>query len=92
MSPEQLMDKTVSAKSDIYSFGCLFYNLCTYQQPWKRLNMVQISFKFVNKEVPDMNEKECEGIPSNITIIIQKKNVYLLKQIIDLRHKSYWVW
>jgi len=56
MAPEQVIDKKANSKSDIYSFGCLFYNLCSYDPPWRDFNMLNICTKFINRETPSINE------------------------------------
>jgi len=56
MPPEHIMDKKSSFKSDLYSYGCVLFNLFTHKLPWK-LNPFQMIYKFSIKETPSvMNE------------------------------------
>jgi len=69
MSPELLMDKIAVPESDIYSFGCILYNLCTYFPPWNDLKFHGICEKFSRKETPKI---EVDYIPMEIKEIIEK--------------------
>jgi len=78
MAPEQIFNK-VNAKSDIYSFGCLLYHLCTYDKPWKDLNQIQVVGKYYSKETLSIDN---QNIPVNWKKILQKCLQY------DPNHRS----
>src|SRR6185369_5019458 len=55
-SPEQIQSRALTAKSDIFSFGVLMYEMFTSQLPWngkKQLGMEQLTS---NQELPDPRE------------------------------------
>ena len=38
LSPEECEDRPYNAKSDVWSLGCVLYELCTLQHPFKAAN------------------------------------------------------
>jgi serine/threonine-protein kinase len=50
MSPEQLKDEIVESKSDIFSLGCVLYDLLTGKQAFSGENYYSIIYKVVNQE------------------------------------------
>lgn len=53
MSPEQLLGKDVGPESDLYSLGCVLYEMLTGNQPFQGSNTVETILKQVN-EFPDI--------------------------------------
>jgi len=64
MSPEQYREHKANAKSDIYSFGILFYFLFTKETPWSNLTMFQIATKFTNELTPITDGLNLDILPS----------------------------
>ncbi len=50
MSPEQIQGKKVDKRSDIFSFGVLFYELLTGQKPFPGSEATSVMFKIVHEE------------------------------------------
>lgn len=50
MSPEQIQGKKVDKRSDIFSFGVLFYELLTLQKPFAGSEATSVMFKIVHEE------------------------------------------
>jgi serine/threonine protein kinase len=42
MAPEVLRNEPSDEKSDVFSFGVIFWELCTLQEPWNGLNPMQV--------------------------------------------------
>ena len=50
MSPEQIQGKKVDKRSDIFSFGVLFYELLTGKKPFAGVEPTSVMFKIVHEE------------------------------------------
>lgn len=53
MSPEQTMGKTVTAQSDFYSLGVVFYEMLTGRCPFEGEDSFVIALKHMNEPIPD---------------------------------------
>ena len=54
MSPEQLRDGVVGSESDVFSLGCVLYELLTGEQAFSGANNFSIMYKITNKEPPSL--------------------------------------
>ena len=61
MSPEQVRGERADSRSDIFSLGCVFYELLTYRKPFDADSMHAVLFKVMQEEpspvttlVPDL--------------------------------------
>jgi len=68
MAPEQSEEGKLCFNSDIYSFGCILYELCLNEKPWRQLNFKQILRKFFNRETPRVEK----NIPDFFKNLIEK--------------------
>jgi serine/threonine-protein kinase len=72
MSPEQCKgDKTISAKSDLYSLGVVFYELLTGRKPFIKESAVEMFLAHVN-DIPERPSRHVMDIPVWLdTLIVQ---------------------
>jgi serine/threonine protein kinase len=56
MSPEQVRGERADARSDVFSLGCLFYELLTYRKPFDADSMHGVLFKVMQEEPPSVLE------------------------------------
>lgn len=71
MSPEQMKEEHVEDKSDIFSLGCVLYELLTGQKAFPGDNYFSIMYKIVNEDPIPMRETRPE-IPEMLLRITMK--------------------
>lgn len=54
MSPEMMEEKPYDSKTDIWSVGCLLFELCTYKGIFSHLSLAQMYEHIVEAKVPDL--------------------------------------
>src|SRR5688572_20002651 len=52
MSPEQVRGERADSRSDIFSLGCMFYELLAYHKPFEADSMHAVLFKVMQEEPP----------------------------------------
>lgn len=57
MSPEQCLGFMLDQRSDIYSFGCLMYEVITGEPPFGGSNPIQLVVKHINESPPDFQKE-----------------------------------
>ncbi|EEH53201.1 uncharacterized protein MICPUCDRAFT_5192, partial [Micromonas pusilla CCMP1545] len=66
MAPEVLRNEPSDEKSDVFSFGVIFWELCTLQEPWNGLNPMQVvgavGFCGNRLAIPEAESEEARGI------------------------------
>ena len=71
ISPEQARGDKVDIRSDIYSFGIVFYEMVTGTLPFDGDSPVTIVLKHIQERVPLASEA-APGVPSSVEKIIEK--------------------
>lgn len=71
LSPEQARGETVDARSDIYSTGCVLFELLTGQPPFKGDSAVAVAYQHVS-EVPPIPSAVTSDIPDSIDRVVLK--------------------
>lgn len=57
MSPEQCLGFMLDQRSDIYSFGCLMYEVITGEPPFGGSNPIQLVVKHINESPPNFQKE-----------------------------------
>ncbi len=70
MSPEQAAGLTLDARSDVFSFGVLFYEMVTGEQAFQGANFLKILAAIERDEPPPISQKII-GFPSELEQIVQ---------------------
>lgn len=70
LSPEQARGETVDARSDLYSAGCLLYELLTGRPPFVGDSPVSVAYQHV-REMPTPAREINESIPAEIESVLQ---------------------
>jgi serine/threonine protein kinase/Flp pilus assembly protein TadD len=71
MSPEQALGKTVDARSDIFSFGVMLYEMLASKPPFEGGNAIETIGSILNKE-PVPLSRHMPDVPHEIERIINK--------------------
>ncbi|WP_338316132.1 Stk1 family PASTA domain-containing Ser/Thr kinase, partial [Streptomyces bohaiensis] len=69
LSPEQARGEKVDARSDLYSSGCLLYELLTGRPPFDGESAVAVAYQHVTAE-PDLPSHRAAGIASEIDDVV----------------------
>ena len=83
MSPEQLMDKEVDSRSDLFSFGVLLYQMATGSLPFTGKDIKVIFNKILNSAPLSLSQSN-PGCPTELDRLIQKS----LEKDRDIRYQT----
>ncbi len=83
MSPEQVEDKPLDSRSDLYSFGVTCYFMLTGQPPYRGETALAIAVQHIKGE-PEPLEKIRPELPADLCRIVQK----LMAKDPDNRHQT----
>jgi eukaryotic-like serine/threonine-protein kinase len=70
-SPEQAQGQPVDARSDIYSLGCVLYEMLAHHQPFTGDTPVAIAYKQVN-EMPPPPSASNPDVPPRLDAVVMK--------------------
>ena len=71
LSPEQARGENVDARSDLYSTGCLLYELLTGQPPFQGDSAVAIAYQHV-REIPKRPSSLAADVPESLDRVVLK--------------------
>ena len=69
--PEQVQLKGITPKSDIFSFGILFYELFTGQLPWNGTRQLGMAQSHSEQEIPDPREIN-QDLPPQVVDVLRR--------------------
>jgi len=71
MSPEQCQSQpNIDGRSDLYSLGCILFELITGEPPFTSTAIIQVLLAHVNDPLPDLRQTEIV-LPSGVVTIVQ---------------------
>ena len=71
LSPEQARGEHVDARSDVYSTGCLLYELLTHTPPFSGDSPVAVAYQHV-REDPELPSHRAPGLPPALDAVVLK--------------------
>jgi serine/threonine-protein kinase len=71
VAPEQIEGRKVSARSDVYSLGCLFYHCLSGQVPFALETDVAVIYAHLSEEPPKLSELRPE-LPEGLDAVMAK--------------------
>jgi beta-lactam-binding protein with PASTA domain len=71
LSPEQARGESVDARSDVYSTGCLLYELLTGQPPFQGDSPVAVAYQHVRENAPPPSSINSQ-VPRSLDSIVMK--------------------
>ncbi len=83
MSPEQMSNASIDARTDIWSLGILFYEMLTKQRPFQDIYNEALMYSIVNEEPKSLNE-----INPDVPIELEKIVLKMLAKDPKKRYQS----
>ncbi|MGB5874698.1 MAG: serine/threonine-protein kinase, partial [Bacteroidota bacterium] len=71
MAPEQIQGEEVDARSDIFSFGVVFYEMLTGRMPFRGEHDAAMMYSILNED-PDSLTKHRSDVPADLERIIER--------------------
>ncbi|RUS72823.1 hypothetical protein EGW08_019416 [Elysia chlorotica] len=62
MSPEVLKHEGYNSKSDVWSIGCIMYELCTLEHAFMGQGLMAVMYKIVEKDAPELPSKYSKNL------------------------------
>ncbi|TSD99222.1 Stk1 family PASTA domain-containing Ser/Thr kinase [Skermania sp. ID1734] len=71
LSPEQAQGEQVDARSDVYSLGCVLYEILTGEPPFRGDSPVAVAYQHV-REDPQLPSRVHPGVPRELDSVVLK--------------------
>ncbi len=66
MSPEQCLGEPVDCRSDLYSLGCLFYELLEGHPPYQADNLLRVLHMHISEKPPKISGNPSGKVPASV--------------------------
>lgn len=71
MSPEQVRGDSIDVRTDIFSFGCVFYEMLSGTRPFARKTPIETMAAILNEQPPQLSQVD-GSIRPQVNLIIQR--------------------
>lgn len=72
LSPELCEEKPYNNKSDIWSLGCVLYEMCTYKHPFEAANQAALILKILRAKYLPISEKYSKNLREMVDKLLCK--------------------
>ena len=72
LSPELCEEKPYNNKSDIWSLGCVLYELCTLKHPFEAQNQAALILKIVRSKYTPIGTNYSKSLQELVTLLLLK--------------------
>jgi serine/threonine protein kinase len=91
MSPEQCQGKELDARSDVYSMGCLMYEVLTGEVPHQGLNVLDTMYKQMNEmpaglQILNQDPRQVKDIENIVMKALEKDPTHRFSTMAELRN------
>ena len=73
MSPEQIKESNYDAKTDIWSLGCVLYEIVALRPPFQATNHIALAGKIINSDFQRIPIRYSEDLQQVITWMLNKE-------------------
>ena len=95
ISPELCKDQPYNDKSDVWSLGCVLYELCTLNHPFEGGTQVEIYEKIMTQKFKAIGNEYSNDLKKMVDILLEKderkrpkmKDILRMKSFIERAHK-----
>jgi eukaryotic-like serine/threonine-protein kinase len=72
MSPEQVLAKSLDARTDLFSFGAVLYEMATGIRPFAGETLADVFEQVLHKNPAPVQSLNAAGLPENLERVISK--------------------
>ncbi|KAL5022684.1 hypothetical protein ScPMuIL_001839 [Solemya velum] len=72
MSPEVLKHEGYNSKSDIWSIGCILYELCSLEHAFNGQSLMAVMYKIVEGDPPNLPDRYSKQLDNIMKLMLQK--------------------
>lgn len=73
MSPEQIKESNYDAKTDIWSLGCVLYEIVSLRPPFQANNHLALANKIINSSIERIPMRYSEDLQEVISWMLNKE-------------------